>query len=153
MRAIRLLPLVVGIVLLAGSALASTPDSSGVIHGCYVKTSGALRISEGKCKATELPIWWRQSDPAPAPPAGTLSGLEMVVGSLDPNASSTNETTVTCPSGKVAIAGAGYLGSDPLLVQIADSSTFRSSVEVDWSSFTLTPASRVSWSITCGYVS
>ena len=76
---------VVAAVLAAvgGVAYASIPDSSGVIHGCYVSGTGQLRVYDSqspdikKCGANEKPIDWNQQGPAgpqgptgPAGPAG-----------------------------------------------------------------------------------
>src|SRR6266700_3146585 len=34
------------VVLIGGAAYAVIPDSNGVIHACYSKTGGALRVSD-----------------------------------------------------------------------------------------------------------
>ena len=52
---------------------ASIPDANGVIHGCYKKASGQLRVIDGEtslCDSNELPIQWGQTGPQglPAPP-------------------------------------------------------------------------------------
>ena len=56
--------LVAGLVLLGvcgGVALATIPGAGGVIHGCYAKLGGALRvIDNGPCRATEAPLSWNQ---------------------------------------------------------------------------------------------
>ncbi|HEX5995349.1 MAG TPA: hypothetical protein VFY84_09435, partial [Jiangellales bacterium] len=62
----------------AGAALASIPDSGGVIHGCYGRTNGKLRVIDtnagGKCKPGEVALNWNQTGPAgpvgPPGPAG-----------------------------------------------------------------------------------
>lgn len=49
-----------------GMALASIPDSSGVIHGCY-QSSGHVRIiddSVTSCKNNETAISWQAGDTA-----------------------------------------------------------------------------------------
>lgn len=55
-------------------ALASIPDSSGVIHGCYQKNVGNLRVIDtatAACRPSEIPIAWSQTGPAgPAGPQG-----------------------------------------------------------------------------------
>ena len=73
----RLLPLAIGIVavLAAGSAaLATIPDSNGVIHGCFGKSGGALRIldpARGTCNAGETALDWNQAGPqGPQGPKG-----------------------------------------------------------------------------------
>jgi hypothetical protein len=52
---------VVGV--LATAALASIPSASGVIHGCYAKKTGALRVinySKQRCHSGELTLTWYQ---------------------------------------------------------------------------------------------
>jgi len=55
-------------------AHAAIPEPSGVIHGCYVKTNGSLRVidpSSAKCSPNEIPIAWNQAgQEGPAGPAG-----------------------------------------------------------------------------------
>src|SRR5262249_36607878 len=58
---------VAGTVLaLAGGAVASIPDASGVIHGCYNKSSGSLRIIDSSvtgCSSKETALTWNQVGP------------------------------------------------------------------------------------------
>ena len=47
----------------AAVALATTPDSNGVIHGCYLKSGGNLRViddSVTKCNSNETSLNWNQ---------------------------------------------------------------------------------------------
>ncbi len=70
-------------ILLAGAAAAlalgsiawaSIPDGNGVIHGCYGKSGGTLRVIDAAsttCGGNETSIDWNQMGPAGAPgPAG-----------------------------------------------------------------------------------
>ena len=65
--------LVFGIVAYA----ANIPDANGIIHGCYKKTSGQVRVIDGEtsfCDSNELPLQWNQTGPQgqtgpPGPPA------------------------------------------------------------------------------------
>jgi hypothetical protein len=75
--------LIIGIAILAvlaigGIAYASIPDSKGVIHGCYQKVNGQLRVIDtdagGKCLASELPVNWSQSGPTGATGATGATG-------------------------------------------------------------------------------
>jgi hypothetical protein len=66
----------------AGVAWASIPDSSGVIHGCYATSGGALRVIDSaktSCKGTEKSLTWNRRGPAgpqgPAGPAGPPGGV------------------------------------------------------------------------------
>ena len=59
---------IVALVVALGSvAYATIPDSGGVIHGCYLKAIGSLRVidpSAGQhCIAVETPIQWNQTGP------------------------------------------------------------------------------------------
>ena len=63
---------------LAGVAYATIPDSGGVIHGCYLKAVGSLRVIDPgagqHCTKAETPISWNQTGPqgptGPTGPAG-----------------------------------------------------------------------------------
>jgi hypothetical protein len=66
---------VAGAFAVAGAiTYAAVPDPGGVIHGCYLRTTGALRIidaSSAKCSPGEVPIAWNQTGrEGPAGPAG-----------------------------------------------------------------------------------
>lgn len=44
-----------------GVAYATVPGAGGVIHGCYAKLGGAMRVVDnGTCRATENPLSWNQ---------------------------------------------------------------------------------------------
>jgi hypothetical protein len=49
-------------LLSATAAMASIPDTAGVIHGCYNKHNGELRVidiaTDAACRKNELPIQW-----------------------------------------------------------------------------------------------
>lgn len=58
------------LVVTAGLALATIPDESGVLHGCYLKSGGAVRIIDSSvagCKSNETAISWNVQGPAGAP--------------------------------------------------------------------------------------
>ena len=66
---------VLGSVLVGGAAFAAIPDSNGVIHGCYQKDVGNLRVIDpsagDSCRPSEVPISWSQTGPAgPQGPKG-----------------------------------------------------------------------------------
>jgi hypothetical protein len=58
------------------AAWATIPDSSGVIHGCFKKSGGALRVVDSSvvaCASNEIALEWSQTGPpgprgAPGPP-------------------------------------------------------------------------------------
>ena len=67
--------LAAGLVVLAlgsGVAFATIPGAGGVIHGCYSKLGGAVRVIDtGSCRVTESPLNWSQTGPqGPQGPMG-----------------------------------------------------------------------------------
>jgi hypothetical protein len=67
-------------VLIGVVAYATIPDANGVIHGCYKKSGGHLRVIDSdvsQCDMrAEIPIQWNQTGPqGPAGPQG-LQGLQ-----------------------------------------------------------------------------
>jgi hypothetical protein len=79
----------------AGISYASIPDSGGVIHGCYNKTSYALRVIDtaktSACPSKTTSLNWNQTGPrglqglqGPQGPAGVAQGV-----------STTNSTSVS----------------------------------------------------------
>jgi hypothetical protein len=94
-RGAVILALILGVVL-AGAAYATIPDGDGVIHGCYTKKGGLLRVIDApkqSCTSLETAISWNQKGPVgpigpagptgpagPAGPAGTISDLDELDG-------------------------------------------------------------------------
>ena len=129
------IPSAVALALVAsvGIAMAAIPGSGGVIHGCYLKAVGTLRViddTKTACNSKlEVPLNWSQTGPqgaigatgvtgsagpaGPTGPAGAagaagangVSGLEIVSSSSALDSSSSKTQDVTCPAGKVVIAG------------------------------------------------
>jgi len=65
-KSLIMVAVVVGVVLVGGVAYASIPDAGGVIHGCYQKNSGQLRVldpSTGSCSSSEVGLNWNQTGP------------------------------------------------------------------------------------------
>jgi hypothetical protein len=64
----------VGLVLLGAFAYASIPGGDGVIHGCYKKNGGTLRVIDAateSCDArNEMPLSWNQTGPQGPPGPG-----------------------------------------------------------------------------------
>lgn len=52
---------------IATAVQASIPDAGGVIHGCYQKVNGQLRVIDtdkgGACSPSEIPLAWNQTGP------------------------------------------------------------------------------------------
>jgi hypothetical protein len=99
--------LAVGVVVAAavgGIAYASIPDTGGVIHGCYVKTSGDLRVidSGGKgCDPGERPLNWSQAG------AAGPTGLTGATGPQGPGATSGRSTVANTLTGFILALGNG----------------------------------------------
>jgi hypothetical protein len=59
---------------LAGTAYATIPGGDGVIHGCYAKSGGTLRVIDASvtsCKSGETALnWSQQGQPGPQGPQG-----------------------------------------------------------------------------------
>ena len=56
---------VLGVMLIAGIAVASIPGPDGVIHGCYKTSDGKLRVidSSASCASGETALAWNQTGP------------------------------------------------------------------------------------------
>ena len=75
------------LVLGAGVVYATIPDVNGVIHGCYAKSGGSLRVIDDtviNCKSTETSLNWNvQGVQGPQGPAGP-QGAQGLQGALGP---------------------------------------------------------------------
>jgi hypothetical protein len=112
---------VVAAVLAAvgGAAYASIPDSSGVIHGCYLRSGGSLRVIDASvtgCKSTETALNWNQTGPqgpvGPQGPAGP-TGPTGPAGPQGPKGD-------TGPQGPAGTSGAAhaYFATDSNLIGV-----------------------------------
>jgi hypothetical protein len=86
-RRLSLIVLVVGVgVAVGGIAYAAIPDSGGLIHGCYNKNSGNLRVidTSGKgCTTSEKALNWNQTGLTGATgPSGSAGPTSLEVGDL-----------------------------------------------------------------------
>ncbi len=100
--------LTMSIAVLAGTAAAgvaaSIPDASGVIHSCYRKNGGNLRVvdpSTGRCLPSEIALSWNQTgptgprgstgSPGPTGPKGTTGpqgpGVKTIAGLVNADGS------------------------------------------------------------------
>ena len=61
-------------LIVGGVAYATIPDGGGVIHSCYARSGGSLRVIDAgvtNCKSGETSLNWNQTGPAGAAgPAG-----------------------------------------------------------------------------------
>ena len=87
------------IVALGGVAFAAIPDSGGVIHACYQKANGNLRVvdSERGCRSSEHPLSWSQDHG----PGGSLGVQRIPQTFLNPN-----ETRVIFDAGPFTLTAA-----------------------------------------------
>jgi hypothetical protein len=101
---VRLAAVVVVVLALAagGIAYASIPDSNGLIHGCYQKINGQLRVIDadagGTCSGSESPLAWNH-----------FSGYEVVSAGFEETATTPAfavfEESASCPTGKSVLGG------------------------------------------------
>jgi hypothetical protein len=115
----------------AGAAYAAIPDPGGEIHGCVSKLTGTLRVIDpstgAQCNALlETPLGFSQQGPQGATgatgaigatgatgapgPAG-VSGYQIVT-FTGPSTDFADAEAATCPAGKQAISGGGYVVDD-----------------------------------------
>jgi hypothetical protein len=114
---------------LAGTAYATIPGGDGVIHACYTKSGGTLRVIDASvtnCKSGETALNWAQQglpgpkgDPGePGPPGpqgeqgepgapGGLAGYEIVTSQSAATDDDFKSRLAHCPAGKVAVGGGG----------------------------------------------
>ena len=97
-------------VTAASVADAAVPDGAGVIHGCYDKQSGQLRVTDTQtsvpkgCTSKEAALAWNQQGPQ-GPPG--LSKFHEIYAPSSPYTTGTHVVTAKCPAGEVALS-TGY---------------------------------------------
>jgi hypothetical protein len=123
---------VVGIAVLAvgmiagGVAYASVPDSAGVIHGCYAKKNGTLRVIDTatksqKCGTNELAVNWNQTGPKGATGAKGVTGAKGAAGPAGPAGK----------DGLATYSSGGGVGSNRIPADGQDHMLARVTVQVD----------------------
>jgi hypothetical protein len=120
----------VATVALAGTAYATIPAGDGLIHGCYAKSGGTLRVIDASvtnCKSGESALnWSQQGVPGPQGPtgpkgdpgatgpqgpqgepgaAGGLAGQELVRAQSGETSDRFKQVIADCPAGKLAVGG------------------------------------------------
>jgi len=134
---VAVLVAVVGLAA-GGVAYATIPDSGGVIHGCYQKNEGQLRVIDpstgGACRSSENALSWSQTGPqgpqgpegpqGPQGPQGTqgpqgapgpagkdgVTGYVLVQRSFEELGGTSFTAGVLCPH---AVLGGGYSITTP----------------------------------------
>jgi hypothetical protein len=95
-------------IVVGGVAAASIPDSgTGVITGCYQRSTGRLRVIDAeagdRCSRTESPITWNQSgpqgEPGPAGPSNAFYTMEREQVTLPAQGETTIATLTAPPAG------------------------------------------------------
>jgi hypothetical protein len=89
----RVVAAVAVIVLLAaaGVAYATIPDGGGVIHGCFTKSGGSLRVIDAgvvNCKSTESALNWNVAGPPGPQGQQGPTGPQVPAGPQGPSGSS-----------------------------------------------------------------
>ena len=107
---------------LAGTAYATIPGGDGVIHGCFSKSGGTLRVIDASvtnCKSTETALDWNQQgqpgpkgDPGEPGAPGGLSGYEIVESQSEFTGDEFKDRLARCPAGKVAVGGGADVVGD-----------------------------------------
>ena len=112
------LGVLVGALVGGSVAYASIPDSSGIIHGCYQKNIGNLRVvdpSTDACRPSEVGLDWNQTGPTGAAgPTGPKGGTG-ATGRTGPTGSG-GPTGATGPTGPAGIVGLRMVLGLPTIV-------------------------------------
>jgi hypothetical protein len=116
-------------VVAGGLVLATIPDSNGVIHGCYLKSGGTVRVIDSSvtnCKAGETAISWSVQGPPGLPGAPGAPGEPGQRGPSDAflvdqrssfashlldNLTFTDLVTLSLPAGSYVVNGTAALAS------------------------------------------
>jgi hypothetical protein len=118
----------------ATGVLGSPVGADGVIHGCYQKFNGTLRLvaaDNPACRSSEQQIAWSETGPkgekgdqgvqgVPGERGATglrgqagVSGYQIVDLDFTADEGTLTTVTVTCPTGKVVIGGGAWLFTNP----------------------------------------
>jgi Big-like domain-containing protein/collagen triple helix repeat protein len=93
----------------AGAVLAGglIPDGNGIIHGCYHRTNGNLRVvaDPSECRQPEIAIWWSQQGGSGAAGATGPTGPTGPSGATGPTGA-IGATGATGPAGATGASGA-----------------------------------------------
>jgi hypothetical protein len=112
-------------VAISGGAIAyaSIPDSSGVIHGCYTVSGGALRVidtAKGQtCATGQHSLNWNQKGPrGPAGPPGPagVSGYGVARCTVAQDGTTGNYFVASSSGGTCSVTGAVHIVGHALLV-------------------------------------
>ena len=105
LRTLVLLTATAGLVVGVGIATGAIPDGGGVIHGCYQKNNGQLRVIDpgqgDACRPSETPLNWSQQGPQGAAGPQGATGPQGTTGPAGPTGSqgAPGDTGATGPQG------------------------------------------------------
>jgi len=132
-------PIALGVMAVGGIAYATIPDGNGVIHGCYKKSGGTLRVIDASvtnCDKTETALTWGQSGPPGAPGTPGVDGADGasldftgtfgVRDDVEIPSRDVGTATVSCPPNHLFQRGSIINVYTPLLQVEADGVTFDS---------------------------
>jgi len=102
---------------IAAAVQASIPDASGVIHGCYQKVNGQLRVidtDKGQtCNPSELQLQWSQTGPKGATGPTGATGPKGATGATGPEGPQTPGLILHCSTGFTLAQGICYQPLQP----------------------------------------
>ena len=79
---------IVGALVVGGIAYANIPDAGGVIHGCYQKNQGTLRVIDTEksqtCSSSEAQLNWSQTGPQGIQGEQGIQGIQGPKGDTGP---------------------------------------------------------------------
>jgi hypothetical protein len=139
---IKVWPMALAVVFVAGVAVASIPDSQGVIHGCYVTSGGRLRVIDSgkgqKCRPAETSLNWNITGPQGKPGPQGQPGLQGPPGA--------SATEAQFSSGGVACAtSTDFFPNDRCELNPADGSLNVDAVYVDPSNYPGSATYYIDW--------
>ena len=153
--------IVAALLVAGGIAYATIPDASGVIHGCYKKDQGTLRVIDTDkaqaCSNSEVPLNWSQTGPpgqqGPPGPTGpsdvwSVDGYNAGFKNLPFQTSVDLATTSTLPAGSYFVQAeteAENILSSPTdyFCDLVDSSTTSQETRVTSSDWVTIPVQAV----------
>ena len=133
----------------ASGVYAAIPDASGVIHGCYSKSGGQLRVIDSEkagvaCSKTEAALNWNQTGPRGPQGLQGQQGPQGVRGDQGP-AGATGPIGATGPQGPTADMSTYYTKSesDSRFAQGGDFTLLHNRVTMDERTNSLPPAATL----------
>jgi hypothetical protein len=112
------------LVAVGGAAFAAIPDTAGVVHACYQKNGGGMRVvdttrrgSTRKCRKSEKALAWSRQGPSGAQGVQGIQGIQGVPGAAGRSALTALQQGES-ESGTWATGGYAASGSELLLTGV-----------------------------------